>query len=90
MENTNSTTINKPVSLVLEESKQIIVNAINSVNLSPIFLEPMLKDIYNEVYQQKTIQYEREKAEYERALIEQKQIEMLEQQNKQIEESTEK
>jgi len=81
MENTTNK-INKPISMVLEESKQIIVNAINSVNLSPIFLEPILKELYNEVYQQKTIQYEREKAEYEKML--------MEQQNKQNEELAEK
>lgn len=81
MNNTNNnTTINKPISLVLEEAKQTIINAVNSTNLSPIFLEPILKDLYNEVHQQKTIQLEREKAEYERMLMEQKE------QNKQIEE----
>lgn len=73
MENTNNTTnttINKPISLILEDSKKVIINAINSVGLHPTLLEMILKDIYNEARQNATMQYEREKVEYEKALQE--------------------
>lgn len=66
MENTN--TINKPVSMVLNEAKDVIVKAINSVQLHPTLLEMVIKDIYNEVKYNAVAFSEREKAEYEQAL----------------------
>lgn len=39
----------KPLSLVIKESKQTIIDAINSVNLHPTLLEMVVKDIYIEV-----------------------------------------
>jgi hypothetical protein len=67
--------VNKPISLILEDSKQTIIDAINSVNLQPYFLELILKDIYNEVYQQKLIQCNQERIAYEKLLIEKEQEE---------------
>ena len=70
MENTNNT-INKPISLIIEESKQTIVNAINSTGLPMTLLEMIVRDLYNEVRQKALYQYESEKVEYEKALAEQ-------------------
>ena len=47
MDNTNN--INKPLSLIMEESKRIIIDAINQANLHPTLLELVIKDINNEV-----------------------------------------
>ena len=62
MENIN--TINKPVSMVLNEAKDVI----DSVQLHPTLLEMVIKDIYNEVKYNAVAFSEREKAEYEQAL----------------------
>ena len=70
MENTNNS-INKPISLIIEESKQTIVNAINNTGLPMTLLEMVMRDLYNEVRQKALYQYESEKNEYERALAEQ-------------------
>ena len=68
MNNTNN--IQKPVSMVIEESKNIIVNAINSVQLHPTLLEMIVKELYLEIQGQVTATAQREKAEYENALAE--------------------
>lgn len=69
MENTNNTTntnnIEKPISLILEESKRVIIDAVNSTNLHPTLLEMIIKDIYNEVRERANYQYEFDKNEYE-------------------------
>lgn len=70
MENTNNTTntnnIEKPISLILEESKRVIVDAVNSTNLHPTLLEMIIKDIYNGVRERANYQYEFDKTEYEK------------------------
>ena len=47
MDNINN--INKPLSLIIRESKNTIIDAINQANLHPTLLELIIKDIYNEV-----------------------------------------
>lgn len=78
MENANNinnvNTINKPISLILEDAKQAIVSAINQINLHPTLLEMVLRDVYNEANELAKAQYNREKAEYEQALAEQNNI----------------
>ena len=75
MENTNNTTntnnIEKPISLILEESKRVIIDAVNSTNLHPTLLEMIIKDIYNEVRERANYQYEFDKNEYEQKTHEQ-------------------
>ena len=39
----------KPLGLILEESKNVILEAINSCGLHPSLLEPIVKNIYLEV-----------------------------------------
>lgn len=71
MENTNNTnTINKPISLIIEEAKQSIIGVINEANLHPTLLEMVLRDIYNEANDLAKAQLNREKAEYEQSLAE--------------------
>lgn len=41
--------MNKPLGLVLKESKAIISDAINSCGLHPTLLEMIIKDVYLEV-----------------------------------------
>ena len=72
MENINNTnTINKPISLIIEDAKQSIIGVINEVNLHPTLLEMVLRDVYNEANELAKAQLNREKAEYEQALAEQ-------------------
>ena len=61
-------TMDKPLSLVIEDAKELIVNAVNDTNLPAVLLEPILKDIYNEIQQLKINQYMSDKSEYERSL----------------------
>lgn len=67
MNNTNNNTnnIGKPISLILEESKRVIIDAVNSTNLHPTLLEMIIKDIYNEVRERANYQYEFDKKSYE-------------------------
>lgn len=88
----NTDIINKPISLIMEDAKNTIINTINDLNLHPTLLEVIMKDIYKEVNDLAKSQYERERAEYEQALAEQNNIEqnnIIEEQNNIIEESTE-
>lgn len=72
MENTtNTNNIEKPISLILEESKRVIINAVNSTNLHPTLLEMIIKDIYNEARERANYQYEFDKNEYEQKTHEQ-------------------
>lgn len=41
--------MNKPISLLIKDSKQSIINTINETNLPPCLLEPIIKEIYFEV-----------------------------------------
>ena len=71
MENINNiNAINKPISLIIEDAKQSIINVINEVNLHPTLLEMILRDVYNEANEFAKAQLNREKAEYEQALVE--------------------
>lgn len=68
---TNINNIEKPISLILEESKRVIIDAVNSTNLHPTLLEMIIKDIYNEVRERANYQYEFDKNEYEQKTHEQ-------------------
>lgn len=66
----NINNIQKPISMVIEESKNTIVNAINSVQLHPTLLEIIIKELYLEVQNQAKVIAENERYEYERKLSE--------------------
>lgn len=70
-DNTTNTKIDKPISVVIEDAKNLIIEAINGTSLHPTILEMVLKDIYNEVNEVAKAKHNREKAEYEQALMEQ-------------------
>ena len=60
--------MNKPISMILMESKQNIINAVNDTKLQPVLLEPIMREIYDEVHRQSIIQCENERIAYENAL----------------------
>lgn len=71
MENNNTiNNIQKPVSLIMTEAKENIVNAINEVQLHPVVLEMIVKELYMEIKDQAKMMIERESAEYQRTLME--------------------
>lgn len=42
--------MDKPLSLRIEETKQSLVNVINTSQLHPYILDSILKDLYNEIH----------------------------------------
>lgn len=68
MKNTNNT-IEKPTVMIMEESKQMLVDTINKITLPMFLLEPIVKDIYNEISLQARNELEYSKIEYEKALV---------------------
>ena len=70
MENNTTNNIQKPISMIIKESKDIIVNAMNSVSLHPTLLEMIMKELYLEIQNQVKVTFERERYEYEKMLSE--------------------
>ena len=60
--------INKPLSLIREETIINLTNTINQSGLSPIIIVPILKDLLYEAQAAMQRQYEFDKAQYEKAL----------------------
>lgn len=65
-------TINKPLTVALEETKMGLANVINNSGLTPILLAPILKDFYVNMEQSAIEQTKYEMAEYQKALAEAK------------------
>ena len=63
----------KPISLIIEEAKTNIANAVNGTNLHPSILLPIIKNVYEEVLHIAQLQYNKEKQEYEIAISKEKQ-----------------
>ena len=57
----------KPISVVLEELKQDIINSINNTNLPICIIEPIIKDLYNEIAALSRQQLLKDKEEYEKS-----------------------
>lgn len=57
----------KPLNLIIEEGRENIVKAVNSSGLPAYLLEPIIKDIYNEIanLKIKELQASKEKMEKE-------------------------
>ena len=72
MENTNNTTLNKPLSLLTNELEASLVNTINTYApiLHPSIIEMVVGKVYTNVYKFAEQQAEREQTEYEKALAE--------------------
>jgi hypothetical protein len=66
--NTNKENLNiqiqKPISLVVKEEKEKLVNVLNNINLHPVLLEMIVKEIYLDVQNQAKYVSEREMQEY--------------------------
>ena len=60
--------MNKPANLIVEETKENIVKIINESGLPPFLLEPILKDLYNQVSILKQQELEKSRQEYENSL----------------------
>lgn len=63
--------IKKPLSVVRQEFIEKMVEEINTCGLPIFVVEPILKDLLNEVGAAVKRQYEMEKAQYEQALASQ-------------------
>lgn len=58
----------KPANLIIEETKENLVKVINESGLPPFLLEPVLKDLYNQVSILKQQELEKNRQEYENSL----------------------
>ena len=57
--------MDRPISVIITEAKQNIVDCINSQNLNITILDMVMKDIYLEIHGLADQTYQKEKAEYE-------------------------
>ena len=64
--------MNKPANLIVEETKENIVKIINGSGLPPFLMEPILKDLYNQISILKQQELEKSKQEYENSLNQEK------------------
>lgn len=61
--------MNKPITVVREETKKNLADVINNSGLPAFIIEPILMEFLNETRIAAKRQYELEKAQYEQALI---------------------
>ena len=64
--------MNKPADLIVEETKEELTKIINKSGLPPFLLEPLIKDIYNQISFLKQQELEKSKKDYEESLKEEK------------------
>lgn len=64
--------MNKPANLIIEETKEKIVKVINESGLPPFLLEPILKNLYDQISILKQRELEKSKQEYENSLNQEK------------------
>ena len=62
----------KPANLIIEETKENLVKVINESGLPPFLLEPVLKDLYNQISILKQQELEQSKKQYEDSLKQEK------------------
>jgi hypothetical protein len=67
--------MDKPLSLRIEETKQTLVNTINSSQLHPYILDSIVKDLYNEIHILYMNQSKQEIEAYNAELMKQKETE---------------
>lgn len=65
--------INKPLSIVREETVRELTDIINQSGLSPIIIVPILKDLLYEAQAAMQRQYELDRIQYEKALSQEQQ-----------------
>lgn len=66
----------KPISLKMTELKTNVLCCIQDSELSPLFMLPVIKEIYELIYHSAEMQYQNEKVSYEQFLQEEKKKEM--------------
>lgn len=64
--------MNKPANLIVEETKANIVKIINESGLPPFLIEPIIKDLYNQINILKKKELAKSKQEYEDSLKQEK------------------
>lgn len=62
----------KPANLIIEETKENLVKVINESGLPPFLVEPIIKDLYNQVSILKQQELEKSKREWEESLKKEK------------------
>ncbi len=72
------TKIKKPTILVVEETRQSIIKLVNDSNLPAFMIEPILREIYDEVQEAKVNEYKSQKKSYEEKLAESESTEIIE------------
>ena len=60
--------MDKPITIIIQETKYKLVEVLNTSNLPPVILEPIVKDIYNEITMLAKRQYEKDLYEYNNQL----------------------
>lgn len=58
----------KPITLIIHETKQNIAAAVSQSNLPLFILESIFKDFYTEIYSLAKQQEEKEKSDYQKSL----------------------
>lgn len=61
--------MNKPITVIREETKKNLADVINNSGLPAFIIEPILMEFLNETRIAAKRQYELEKAQYEQALM---------------------
>lgn len=80
--------MNKPISMIIDDTKTTLVKICNDSNLPLCILEMIVKDMYNEIQVLSQNQLKNDKALWEQSLVQQE-IEQKEEQEKEIGESNE-
>lgn len=58
----------KPTSLIIEETKETIANALNNSHLHPYIMDSIMKDLYEQVHTLYIQTVQKEEAEYKKSL----------------------
>lgn len=67
----------KPITIIIQETKDQLIGIINASNLPPVILEPVVRDIYNEINTLTKMQYEKDLKEYHNKLNQENQLNNL-------------
>lgn len=60
--------MDKPISMQINDAKNILVETINNLQLHPMILEPIIKEIYEQLHISAIQLAEQERNEYEKSL----------------------
>ena len=60
--------MNKPISVIIEDTKKSIANTLNESQLHPYIMDTIMRDLYEEVHSLYIRTVQNEKDEYEKSL----------------------